>query len=279
MDEVKLIVFISLLRGENYNEFIISLNNMGFQVSNIQLLTLIKTIKYFLLFRNNHSAPIHFKLQLKILLDIYNLIESNYFINFTTVNHNIYNNSYRPYLSYNNNQLIQLLHNEHRDYFITSNLRVNPPVNLTFNESDEEMEIEPIQPNQVNPNQLEIVTDDALIPKTNASWQGACVVCGETDPNDWCRVNCPAGHIGHCSCFNRWKNTHTSYINYDTNTTIENEGFHNECPFCRGEITKMVRVQPNTSFGKKIKKFKKETLKFLSLEKDIKYLNKLKVKI
>ena len=298
LNQVKLIIFYSLIGGENYNGLLDTLNAMGYRnLSDHELAVLLKTIKFYLQFRNNHREPASFNLLLKILLDMFAMINESISIEYTTVNYRIFNNSFTPYLNYNYNQLSQLLNEDGNSYIINSNPNRLPvfnqfPLNQVYltaldnylehfegneSESDSDEEMVPVQPIQVNPNQIIILNnpnpDD--IPSTEASLSGPCVVCQLHDTGQgWCRVDCGGGHVGHCSCFNIWRNTHTTTIDFETNDELENVGFHNECPICRGTITSMVHIPqpPNTSFGKR----KKEVLNLISLEKDIKYLNKLK---
>jgi len=293
LNQVKLIIFYSLINGENYNGLLDTLNAMGYELSDHESAVLIKTIKFYLQFRIHHREPASFNLHLKILLDMFNMINQSISISYIAVNHTIYNNSFRPYLNYNYNQLSQLLN---ADSFILTNRpdwQVRAPfplnqiyltaldnylVNFEDNESDSDEEMVPVQPIQVNPNQIIILNNPDLIPPTEASLTGPCVVCQLHDTGQgWCRVDCGGGHVGHCSCFTRWRNTHTTTIDFETNDELENVAFHNECPICRGIITNMVHIPqpPNVvAFGKRKKENK--TLNLISLEKDIKYLNKLK---
>jgi hypothetical protein len=119
----------------------------------------------------------------------------------------------------------------------------------------------------INPNQLKLlkVGDKDFIkikyhPYTSASYPGECMICGENVyAGGFCRVDCPAHHIFHCSCINRWRNTRM------TNTYHEH-GWQNNCPICRGPLTSMVSIKlPRKTFG-----FGKSRLSIL--KKDLKYV-------
>jgi hypothetical protein len=146
----------------------------------------------------------------------------------------------------------------------------NWPVEITQQVHDPNNETE-------NPNPLEYVNDQILLakPLTSYVWPGMCQICFTDDREGLCRVNCEAGHIFHCDCVNSWRNTRK------TNTYYEH-GWHNDCPVCHEPIEKMVMVTSKvaselpSSFGKK-KKGVSDKLRFklVTLESEIKYLNKL----
>jgi len=109
------------------------------------------------------------------------------------------------------------------------------------------------------------------------------------DTTNLCRINCPVGHIAHCSCIKKWINSRKQVGNTGgteqeasvvftvrserarNDETIYN-GWHNECPVCRGAVTQIADVVlpgdgNETEFGKtKMAK----TLKMVN--KDISYL-------
>jgi hypothetical protein len=141
-------------------------------------------------------------------------------------------------------------------------VRENPPRNpddyeepyILYGESDQ------------NPDQL--INNPALAEDevTERSWPGECRICFDTDFLDgYCRVNCDAGHIFHCSCMNRWRNTRMQNSFYQ-------HGWHNECPLCRQNISEIANVEipPGMAFGK----HRKGNLKLINSE--IKYLKNLK---
>ena len=122
LNQVKLIIFYSLIGGENYNGLLDTLNAMGYRnLSDHELAVLLKTIKFYLQFRNNHRELASFNLLLKILLDMFAMINESISIEYTTVNYRIFNNSFTPYLNYNYNQLSQLLNEDGNSYIINSN--------------------------------------------------------------------------------------------------------------------------------------------------------------
>lgn len=127
------------------------------------------------------------------------------------------------------------------------------------------------EPDQ-NPDQL--INNPALATTevTGRSWPGECRICFDSDLLDgYCRVNCNAGHIFHCSCINQWRNTRL--VN-----SFHQHGWHNECPLCRQIISEIanIEVPPGTAFGKhrKGKFVSKQLLK--QFDSEIKYLKKLK---
>ena len=132
------------------------------------------------------------------------------------------------------------------------------------------------EPDQ-NPDQL--INNPALANAevTDRSWPGECRICFDTDLLDgYCRVNCHAGHIFHCSCINQWRNTRL--VN-----PFHQYGWHNECPLCRDPITDIanIEVPPGNAFGKHRKgKFvlKQQVLKKVlkQFEADIIYLKGIK---
>jgi hypothetical protein len=228
------------------------------------------------------------------------MIYNNFNIEYFNVNYRIYNNSFINYINFNNLQINELLTND--SYLINPNptndqtnddniigvfpvllyprflqaltdyeqnyRRRNSSGSDSDSDSDSEIQAVEVQPIRVNPNQIRIEDNPGNIQQI--SFTGPCVVCGNNDEGGgWCRINC--GHIGHCSCFTSWINTHTTYINYDNGLTYENEAFYNNCPVCRSIITSMIHIHPPqnniTPFGKN----KKITL--ISIKKDIKYLN------
>jgi hypothetical protein len=123
------------------------------------------------------------------------------------------------------------------------------------------------EPDQ-NPDQL--INNPALanIEVTERSWPGECRICFDTDLLDgYCRVNCNAGHIFHCSCINQWRNTRL--VN-----PFHQHGWHNECPLCRQIISEIanIEVPPGTAFGK----HRKGKFVLKQINSEIKYLKKLK---
>ena len=277
--ENTLLIFHSLINGENYN---VELNSLKDIISKKKFMALISTIECYFVFISGYNGRVSFNLYLTILLDMFDIFNQIVNVNYEGLINSTIN--FRNYLRYTDDRFILNVN-------FNVNRQVNAPVALEqiysdeLNEyvdsyegpvnSDSDEEIVPVQSIQVNPNQIIILNNPDDIPSTEASLSGPCVVCQLHDTGQgWCRVDCGGGHVGHCSCFNIWRNTHTTTIDFETNDELENVGFHNECPICRGTITSMVHIPqpPNTSFGKR----KKETLNLISLEKDIKYLNKLK---
>lgn len=92
------------------------------------------------------------------------------------------------------------------------------------------------------------------------------------DTTNLCRINCPVGHIAHCSCINRWVNSRKQVANTGgtdaedsvvftvrgertRNDEVIYNGWHNECPVCRGPVTQIADVVlpgdgNETEFGK-----------------------------
>jgi hypothetical protein len=58
-----------------------------------------------------------------------------------------------------------------------------------------------------------------------------CRICFNTlpdgIPDDFCRIDCEMGHIFHCYCINKWRNTKTDNGVFYT-------GWNMHCPLCRG---------------------------------------------
>jgi hypothetical protein len=149
----------------------------------------------------------------------------------------------------------------------------NWPVEITQHVHDPNNQTE-------NPEQLRYVNDQILLakPLTSYVWPGMCQICFTDDREGLCRVNCEVGHIFHCDCVNSWRNTRK------TNTYYEHD-WHNDCPVCHEPIENMVMVNSKvaselpSSFGKKQKRkgnaFAQSNVKLVTLESEIKYLNKL----
>ena len=129
--------------------------------------------------------------------------------------------------------------------------------------------------NDSNPRQLQVVPAPDPVPAIDsASYDSeeGCRICYEPVVGEGCRVNCRAGHIYHCGCINKWRNTRAP-----------NGSWHNTCPYCRAQITQMYHVNIpegfTTGFGKRIKrKSNKSTNSGMSL-KSIDRLIKLIQKI
>lgn len=128
-----------------------------------------------------------------------------------------------------------------------------------------------------NPRQLIVVPapdTDPVIDSASYDSEEGCRICYEPVVGEGCRVNCPAGHIYHCGCINKWRNTRAP-----------NGSWHNTCPYCRAQITQMYHVNIpegfTTGFGKRRRATKgtkatKGSKKSLALiKKYIKYLQKL----
>jgi hypothetical protein len=97
-------------------------------------------------------------------------------------------------------------------------------------------------------------------------FNGECAICMDTEPQSWCRVNCPAGHTFHCACIKEYTNT---LKNSDVENYVYEEGnFNDQCPLCNKRFTQLSELpDPRNlinNFGKK------------SLFSDLKYLLKLK---
>jgi hypothetical protein len=147
-------------------------------------------------------------------------------------------------------------------------LRENPPRNPDDYEEPRILYGEPDQ----NPNQLINNPELANAEVTERSWPGECRICFDTDFLDgYCRVNCEAGHIFHCSCINLWRNTRMQ-------NSFHQHGWHNQCPLCRQNISEIANVEipPGMAFGKhrKSKFVSKQLLK--QFDSEIKYLKNLK---
>jgi len=124
-----------------------------------------------------------------------------------------------------------------------------PAPRVLFSEYEEE-------PNQRNPNQLQVVpTPDPVPPIGSASYPDVCVICQEPVVGEGCRVNCPAGHIYHCDCINEWRNSRATNTYYDTH-------WQNGCPYCRAPISSMYHVNIpegfTTGFGRRRSNFGKK---------------------
>jgi len=124
-------------------------------------------------------------------------------------------------------------------------------------------------------NQVQVVPAPDPVPAIgSASYPGnQCNICLEPVVGEGCRVNCPAGHIFHCDCMNKWLER-----SYDLGVE------EIKCPFCRQEISSMYHVDIpegfTTEFGKRIKRrsTKRSTNSGISL-KSINSLIKLVQKI
>jgi hypothetical protein len=95
------------------------------------------------------------------------------------------------------------------------------------------------------------------------------------DTRDLCRINCPRGHVGHCFCLNRWRNSRMFGGAEQDGQPIYG-GWNMYCPVCRNgsqqnpnpPISQIapVTIAPNAvSFGSK---------KLKQINNDIKYLKK-----
>ena len=97
-------------------------------------------------------------------------------------------------------------------------------------------------------------------------FDGECVICMDTEPQSWCRVNCPAGHTFHCACIKEYTNTlkNTNVVGY----VFEEGNFNDQCPLCNKRFTQLSELPDPKGlinrFGKK------------SLYSDLRYLLKLK---
>ena len=92
-----------------------------------------------------------------------------------------------------------------------------------------------------NPDQLKLSTENEPF-----MFPGECMICGESDYRNglFCRVNCPAGHVFHCGCIERWRNTP------QVNPYFES-GWQNGCPICRADIDTVSVVRNLNKFGKR----------------------------
>jgi hypothetical protein len=99
-------------------------------------------------------------------------------------------------------------------------------------------------------------------------FDGMCYICLDSfDPQqEYCKLNCPAGHVFHCACIKEYTNT---LRNSDVEAYVYEEGnFNDQCPLCNKKFTELSKLpDPKNSinnFGKK---------RNIS---DLKYLQKLK---
>jgi hypothetical protein len=107
-------------------------------------------------------------------------------------------------------------------------------------------------------------------------FDGKCYICFEDyDPlQDYCKVNCPAGHTFHCDCI-------SEYFNHKKNRAVvgyfyrEND-FNDQCPMCQHKVTTISKLPHSLAminkFGKKNKKRKNVN----NLHSELEYLLKLK---
>jgi hypothetical protein len=96
-------------------------------------------------------------------------------------------------------------------------------------------------------------------------FNGECAICMDTEPQSWCRVNCPAGHTFHCACIKEYTNT---LKNSDVENYVYEEGnFNDQCPLCNKKFTELSELpDPQgliNQFGKKRKNEKSRDLEYL----------------
>ena len=97
-------------------------------------------------------------------------------------------------------------------------------------------------------------------------FNGECAICMDTEPQSWCRVNCPAGHTFHCACIKEYTNT---LKNSDVENYVYEEGnFNDQCPLCNKRFTQLSELPDPRNL---INNFGKKTL-----HSDLKYLQRLK---
>jgi len=199
-------------------------------------------------FRNNQIRDVVKKLRRKNILQI-SLCEVYHDAERSPVS----NNEYSPFtmevkVLYRNipRDLVNRATEEHAN---RPRPRTLPPPRVLFPEYLE-------QPNQRNPNQLQVVpTPDPVPPIGSASYPDVCVICQEPVVGEGCRVNCPAGHIYHCECINTWRNTRATNTYYNTH-------WQDGCPYCRAPISSMYHVYIpegfTTGFGRRRSNFGKK---------------------
>ena len=106
--------------------------------------------------------------------------------------------------------------------------------------------------------------------KRKWNWNGDCIICMDSTPQSWCRVNCPSGHVFHCACIKEFTNTlkNTDVVGY----SYREGNFNDQCPLCGLKFTQLSELPDPQGL---INRFGKKRSR---LHSDLKYLQRLKCK-